>query len=50
MGIDFGYGIWNEKGFGDMNVLTHVKLIVILLIYAIVYIIELSDNFSIMWY
>ena len=31
-----------------MNVLTHVKLIVILHIYAIVYIIELSDNFSVM--
>ena len=31
-------GFGNEKGYGDINVITHVKLIVILLIYAIVYI------------
>ena len=38
-------GFEMKKGYGDINVLTHVKLIRFLLIYAIVYIIESSDNF-----
>ena len=38
-------GIWKEDG--DINVITHVKLKIILHIYAILYIIILRDNFSI---
>ena len=37
--------IWKEDG--DINVITHAKLKIILHIYAIVYIIILRDNFSI---
>ena len=39
-------GIWKEDS--DINVITHAKLKIILYIYAIVNIIILRDNFSIM--
>ena len=39
-------GIWKEDS--DINVITHAKLKIVLYIYAIVYIIILRDNFSIM--
>ena len=38
-------GVWKEDG--DINVVTHAKLKIILYFYAIVYIIILRDNFSI---
>ena len=37
----------NLERDGDINVITHAKLKIILYIYAIVYIIILRDNFSI---
>ena len=48
--IWFGDGIWGEKGYGDINMNTDAQLKVINHIHAIVYIIELRNNFSIMWY
>ena len=44
-----GNSIGNEnlERDGDINVITHVKLKIILHIYAILYIILLRDNFSI---
>ena len=46
--IWFGDGIRDEKGYGDINMNTNAQLKVINHIHAIVYIIELRNNFSIM--
>ena len=42
--------MWDEKVYGDLNMITHAQIKLILHFYAIVYITETSDNFSVMWY